>query len=471
MPERTRRPNILFLLMDDLGWRDLTCYGSGFYETPNLDRLASEGAVFGNAYASCPVCSPTRASILTGKYPATVGVTQYIGGHNVGQLLDVPYHHNLPSNEVSLATSLREGGYQTWHVGKWHLGGWGTRPEDHGFEVNIGGGAPGRPVNGYFSPYNLPNLENGPDGEYLTDRLTNEAIRLIEERDPARPFFLNLWHYAVHTPLEAPDPLVEKYRKKARDLGLDPEGDCETGEFFQIHLRRSQRVERRIRQSHPVYAAMIENMDTNIGRLLKALEASGEAEDTLVIFTSDNGGLSSSEGSPTCNAPLAEGKGWMYEGGNRVPLIFRWPGQVEGGTCRETVVTSTDFYPTILAAAGLPEMPEQHVDGVDLTPLLRGDGAFERGAVFWHYPHYSNQGGTPGSAVVRDDWKLLEFFEDGRLELYRLSEDISEKTNLADAEPVIRDGLLAELRGWRESVEAMIPKRNPNWVPDRAAQT
>jgi arylsulfatase A-like enzyme len=461
-----QRPNILFILIDDLGWRDLVCTGSDFYETPHLDKLAARGLRFDNAYASAPVCSPTRASILTGKYPATVGVTQYIGGHGVGKLLDVPYHHNLPMNEVSLATALRQGGYQTWHVGKWHLGNWQTRPEAHGFEVNIGGGEFGMPRKGYFSPHNLPNLKEGPEGEYLTDRLTDEAVRLIKDRDPDRPFFLNLWHYAVHTPTQAPADLVEKYREKARRLGRDPEADLVEGGHFPVQHKRHERISRRVRQSDPVYAAMMENLDTNIGRILAALEESGEAENTLVVFTSDNGGLATGEGSPTCNAPLAEGKGWMYEGGNRVPQIICWPGvTTPGAVCREPV-TSPDFYPTLLAAAGLPTRPQQHVDGVDLGPLLRGDKAFARGPIFWHYPHYSNQGDTPGSAVLEGDWKLIEYFEDGRLELYNLADDVSETHDKSMDETAIRDRLHGLLKEWRGSIEALIPKPNPNWKTD-----
>jgi arylsulfatase A-like enzyme len=458
-------PNILFILIDDLGWRDLVCTGSDFYETPHLDQLAARGLRFDNAYAAAPVCSPTRASILSGKYPATVGVTQFIGGHGVGKLLDVPYHHNLPMSEVSLASALREGGYQTWHVGKWHLGGRHTRPEAHGFEINVGGGEFGMPRKGYTSPHHLPNLEEGPEGEYLTDRLTDEAIRLIKDRDPERPFFLNLWHYAVHVPIEAPADLVDKYREKARRLGRDPEADLVEGEYYPVQHKRHERLSRRIRQSDPVYAAMMENLDTNIGRVLAALEESGEAGNTLVIFTSDNGGLSTAEGAPTCNAPLAEGKGWMYEGGNRVPLIIHWPGVTTPGSVCGEPVTSPDFYPTLLAAAGLPGRPEQHVDGVDFSPLLRGDSTFSRGPIFWHYPHYSNQGDTPGSAVVDGDWKLIEYFEDERLELYNLADDVSETHDKSGIEPAIRDRLHGQLKEWRDSVEALIPKPNPNWKP------
>lgn len=461
----TPRPNILFILIDDLGWRDLVCTGSDFYETPHIDELARCGMRFDNAYASAPVCSPTRASLLSGKYPARVGVTQYIGGHAVGKLLDVPYHHNLPLNEVSLATALGEGGYQTWHVGKWHLGNDLTRPEVHGFDRNIGGGQFGMPRKGYFSPHNLPNLNEGPEGEYLTDRLTDEAIKLIQDRDPDRPFFLNLWHYAVHVPIEAPADLIEKYREKARSMGRDPETDFVEGEFFPLQQKRHERITRRSRQSDPVYAAMIENLDTNIGRVLSALEDSGELDNTLVIFTSDNGGLSTAEGAPTCNAPLAEGKGWMYEGGNRVPMVINWPGVTAPGSASSEAITSPDIYPTLLSAAGLPPRPKQHVDGVDFSPLLRGNEDFKRGPIFWHYPHYSNQGDTPGSAVVHGDWKLIEYFEDGRTELYNLSDDVSENHDQSAAQPEIRDRLRGELTAWRQSVEALIPKSNPNWRP------
>ena len=414
------RPNIIFILIDDLGWRDLTCYGSAFYETPNLDRLAAGGLRFTDAYAACPVCSPTRASILTGKYPARVGVTQWIGGFGVGKLCDVPYHHALPINEVSLATALREGGYRTWHVGKWHLGEQSTWPEQHGFDVNRAGCGWGAPRKGYFSPYGCPTLEDGPPGEYLTDRLTDEAIQLIEHND-GTPFFLNLWHYAVHTPIQAPRALIEKYEKKAQALGLDRQLAIIEGEYFPVQHKRTQRVQRRIIQSDPVYAAMIENLDTNIGRLLAALDRNGIADNTIIIFTSDNGGLATSEGSPTCNHPLAEGKGWMYEGGTRVSQIIRWPRVIAPGGVCSVSVTSTDFYPTLLAAAKLPLRPEQHRDGVSLMPVLRGRQRFPQRPIFWHYPHYSNQGGTPACAVRDGDWKLIEFFEDWHLELYHLA--------------------------------------------------
>jgi len=332
------KPNILFILCDDLGWLDLGCYGSSFYETPNLDQLAQRGMRFTNAYASCPVCSPTRASAMTGKYPATVGITQYIGGHNVGRLCDVPYFYRLPQSEYTIASALRDkGGYQTWHVGKWHLGPKREWPQHQGFDVNVGGCDWGLPQQGHFAPWGLPTLSEGADGEYLTDRLTDEAVKLIEQRDPDRPFFLNYWPYAVHTPIQAPEALVEKYRQKAKQMGIDQIEPFEEGEEMPTVQHRGQRVLRRKLQSDPVYAAMIENLDTNIGKLLDALDQAELGDNTLVLFTSDNGGLATKEGSPTCNAPLAEGKGWMYEGGTREPLIACWPGVVPAGVESEGV--------------------------------------------------------------------------------------------------------------------------------------
>ena len=462
------RPSIVLILMDDLGWRDLGCYGSTFYETPNLDRLAAEGVRFTDAYAACPVCSPTRASLLCGKYPASIGVTDWIDwGHWIhpcrGKLVDVPYIDHLPLEEWSLARALREGGYATWHVGKWHLGGAAYAPERHGFDVNVGGCHWGCPSQGYFSPWGIPVLPDGPAGQYLTDRLTDEAIDLIHGHDGQRPFFLNFWHYAVHTPIQAPTDLVAKYRAKAKALGLDRLKVIEDGEFFPCEHKKGLRVQRRLLQSDPVYAAMIENLDTNIGRLLATLQECGQAEDAIVIFTSDNGGLATAEGSPTTNRPLAEGKGWMYEGGTREPLIVRWPRQIRPGRVCTQPVTSPDFYPTLLQVAGLDLMPEQHADGVSFLPLLRGESRFERGPIFWHYPHYGNQGGTPGSSVRLGDYKLIEFFEDGRLELYDLRQDIGETHNLAAERPREVQRLHGLLVNWRTRVEAKIPQPNPHY--------
>jgi len=470
--------NILFLLIDDLGWRDLSCFGSSFYETPNLDALAASGLRFQNAYASCPVCSPTRASILSGKYPARVGVTQWIGGSAQGRLLDVPYLHYLPLEEVSIATALREAGYQTWHVGKWHLGDEAFGPEQHGFDVNIGGSHCGSPST-YFSPWQLANLPEAEDGTYLTDHLTDRAIHLIQNRDPARPFFLNLSHYAVHTPIEAPEHLVEKYRKKAIRLGLDQVDPILEGEHFPCEHKADRRVKRRILQSDPTYAAMLENLDQNIGRLLAALQAEGLEEETMVVFTSDNGGLSTAESSPTCNHPLSEGKGWLEEGGTRVCQMIRLPGFTQPGSVTNEPVTSTDFYPTLLEVAGCSLRPQQHIDGVSLMPILAGNQQIEREAIFWHYPHYANQGGTPGASVVAGKWKLLHLFENEEDKLFDLANDPSEAQDLRAQHPDLAAHLRSLLREWQAEVEAKIPLENPDWlgagklrprVPNNAAE-
>lgn len=462
------KPNIIFILIDDLGWRDLGCYGSTFYETPNIDRLAAEGMLFTDAYAACPVCSPTRASILTGRYPATIGVTNWIdwGGNshpNRGRLVDVPYVKGLPLSEMTIASALRDAGYATWHVGKWHLGDEETGPEKHGFEVNVAGCHMGSPAkDGYFSPYNIPNLPPGPDGEYLTDRLTSEAIDLIENRDE-RPFFLNLWYYTVHTPIMAKAETIAKYEAKAKALGLDKIEALEEGEYFPAEHKKHLRVTRRRIQSDPVYAAMIEHLDENVGRLLRTLDEAGQLENTVIFFTSDNGGLSTAEGSPTSNAPLNEGKGWMYEGGCREPLLVRWPSVANKNSRCGVPISSPDFFPTLLEIAGATHEAEKPIEGVSLLPLLRGADQLERDAIFWHYPHYGNQGGTPGSSVRIGDYKLIEFFEDGRLELYNLREDIGEAANLVGQEPDIARALYTRLVAWREQVEAKIPQPNPDF--------
>lgn len=461
---RKNPPNILFILIDDLGWRDLACYGSSFHETPNIDRFVAEGMRFTDAYASCPVCSPTRASLLTGKSPARVGMTQAVGGRFTGALCDVPYLDYVPESEVALPQVLGEAGYQCWHVGKWHLGEGRFLPPLHGFEVNIGGCGWGLPKRGYFSPYQIPGFEDGPEGEYLTDRLTDEAIALIGKRDRERPFFLNLWHYAVHKPIEAPEDLVAKYEAKAKELGLDDADAIVEGEYLPFEMRKHQRNRRRRFQSDPGYAAMLENLDGNIGRLLEALEEDGCARDTLVVFTSDNGGLSSSLTPITCNLPLHEGKGWVYEGGTRVCQAVRWPGVIEAGSTCEEPTVSSDWYPTLLELAGLSLMPEQHADGASIAPLLRGE-RMERGPICWHYPHYHHSGGRPACSIRDGDWKLIEHFEDGRLELFHLREDIGEHNDRSSREPERVARMHQRLKDWRSEVEAILPRRNPNWRP------
>lgn len=462
-----RKPNIILILLDDMGCRDLSCYGSEFYETPNIDALASEGMLFSNAYASCPVCSPSRASIMSGKYPARVGVTDFLVSNARGMLVDAPYTHYLPLEEKSLARSLKENGYTTWHIGKWHLGTEEYYPEKQGFDINIGGCEFGLPRSGYISPYHIPTLKDGPPGEYLTDRITDEAIRLIRDWDKEQPFYMNLWHYAVHVPIQAPDEaVVEKYRKKAKAFGLDKVQTFSEGDYFPCEHKKEKKIVRRLVQSDPVYAAMLENLDDNIGRLMDELKKRNLYEDTVIIFTSDNGGLATAEGSPTCNLPMAEGKGWMYEGGVRVPLIIKAGEVKKAGSRSDSYVTSPDLYPLILELAGGDLNPLQHVDGRSFLPVLKGE-EFERGAIFWHYPHYGNQGGTPSCAVRDGDYKLLYFFENKKSELYHLKSDVSESKNLIEELPEIAGTLKEKLFQWLDDVEAKIPKENPDFIPWR----
>lgn len=457
------RPNFLFVLVDDLGWRDLRCYGSAFYETPNIDRLSTQGMRFTNAYAACPVCSPTRASIVTGRYPARLRITDWIPGRQASrgpdpseELLGPGFRNELPLTERTIAEALKEGAYRTFFAGKWHLGGAGFYPEKQGFDTNIAGAEFGWPRGGYFSPYDNPKIQDGPEGEYLTDRLTAETIRFIESNRDRR-FFAYLSFYTVHNPMQAKEPWIEHFEEKRAAL------ERSAGPRF---LPEGWKQARQV-QDHAVYAAMVHSLDENVGRLMDALEELDLTGKTVVIFMSDNGGLSTAEGSPTSNLPLRAGKGWLYEGGIREPLIVRYPGLIEAGTSCETPVISTDFYPTILELAGLPPEPQQHVDGASFLPLLiqspEADQA-ER-ALFWHYPHYSNQGGEPGGAVRQGRYKLIEFFEDGRCELYDLNSDIGEQHDLGKELPGRTTALRTLLHQWRDSVGADMPDPNPGYDP------
>ena len=467
------QPNVIMILIDDLGWMDLSCQGSSFYETPHIDQLRREGMAFDQAYAACPVCSPSRASILSGKYPARLKVTDWIDHENYhpcrGKLIDAPYIKELPVSEFSMAKAFQEAGYQTWHVGKWHLGKEATYPEHHGFDVNLGGSWWGHPKKGYFSPYHMENLSDGPEGEYLTDRIGAEAAALIRSRDRQRPFFLNLWHYAVHTPLQAKAEDIAYFEEKAKRMGLDQQDPFEIGDPFPILQKKDKRITRRIVQSDPVYAAMIKALDDSVGQLMATLKAEGLDEDTIVIFTSNNGGLATAEHSPTCNFPLSEGKGWMYEGAVREPLFVRWPGKIEAGSLSHALTTSPDFYPTLLELCGLPLRPQQHCDGVSLAPvLLNPQAKFDRGPIFWHYPHYGNQGGTPGSALRCGKWKYIEFYEDHSVRLFDLEQDVSEKHNVAEVHPDVVRQFHSLLHEWLEAVDAWYPEVNPHAEQDMA---
>lgn len=457
-PKKTA-PNVLFILVDDLGWTDLGAWGSTFYESPNVDALTTKGMKFTNAYAACPVCSPTRASIMTGKYPARLQTTDWFGAPQPEAarkswpedrlLLPAEYLEELPLEEVTLAEALKQNGYKTFFAGKWHLGDkaefW---PEKQGFDINKGGWTAGHPSN-YFAPYKNPRLSDGPEGENLTDRLARETSDFIKENKEG-PFLAYLSFYSVHTPLQAPKELIEKYEKKKQKLGLEDQWCTE----------EKQKV--RLSQCLPVYAAMVESMDMAVGKVMNTLKVTGLEKNTIVIFMSDNGGLSTSGGHPTSNLPLRAGKGWLYEGGIREPMVIYWPGAVASGAAAPNVakagsvsdlpVMSTDFYPTILEMAGLPALPKQHVDGVSLVPILKGK-EMKRGPLYWHYPHYGNQGGLP-SAVVRDgDWKLIEWFEPGREpELFNLKNDLGEQQNLAKKYPDKTKTLYAQLKKWQREV-------------------
>lgn len=456
------RPNVVFILADDLGQRDVGAYGSTFYETPNIDRLASQGVRFTQAYAASNVCSPTRASLLTGRYPARLGITDWLPGRAPrpdDPLLSPALAGHLTSTDTTFANAFRAAGYRTAFVGKWHLGDSPDHfPDRHGFDLNIGGSGKGSTPS-YFSPYGLPNLSDGPRGEYLVERLTHEAVAFIRESHAAgRPFLLQLSHYAVHIPKQARPQLIAKYTAKLK--AHPTEGpDFSDGP-------PDGRV--RIRQSDPIYAAMVESLDASVGAILAELDALGIAENTIVVFTSDNGGLSTSEGWPTSNLPLRGGKGWAYEGGVREPLIVSWPGHLPADALTDAVVTSPDFFPTLLALAGLPLQPTAHVDGRSFADILVSPTTPppER-AIFWHYPHYSNQRGRPHSAMRKGNWKLIEWLETGRLELYDLIADPGETQDLAQRKPDQAAALCAELHAWRTQVGARMPTANPDHQPAR----
>jgi arylsulfatase A-like enzyme len=438
--EPARPPlNIVLILADDLGWKDLGCCGSTFYETPAIDGLSAQGMRFTQAYAAANVCSPTRASIMTGKYPARLHTTNFFGGTRRGKLLPPAYRQSLPAEETTLAKALRAHGYRTGIAGKWHLGGKGSLPADHGFEVVMGANA--RPGGG------------PPEDPHFSARLAADSLQFIEA-SRERPFFLYLALHSVHVPLKTRPALLEKYKAKAAALNA-PAGPREVA----VHDHKARAV-----QDHPVYAGMVQEMDEAVASVLKSLDAFNLADRTVVLFTSDNGGLSTAEGSPTSNLPLRAGKGWNYEGGIRVPWIVRLPGRVPAGSTCDVPVISNDLYPTLMGLAGLPMPPEQKVDGVSLAPLLEKKGGIAERVLYWHYPHYSNQGGRPGGAIRVGDRKLLESFEDSRLELYDLPRDAGEQVDLAAGEDAAAKAMRKQLADWRQAVGAQMPAPNPDPV-------
>ena len=460
------KPNVVFFLVDDLGYMDIGAYNpKTFYETPNIDSLASTGVKFTNGYAANPVCSPTRYSIMTGKYPSRVDATNWFSGTRSGKFNPAPLHSNMPLKELTLAESLKGAGYKTAFLGKWHLGPdpkfW---PENQGFDINVGGHNRGSPPGGYFSPYKNPRLKNLKDGEYLTDRLAQEAIDIIDDYHSNKdPFLVYLSFYNVHTPLQAPKELVDKYKTKSQSIS-----GKEFGPEEQVWPGAKKRNVR-ILQKHPTYAAMVQKMDEAVGKVLSKLKELGIEKETIVCFTSDNGGLSTSEGSPTSNLPLRGGKGWLYEGGIREPFIIRYPDKFKASVS-DVPVISTDFYPTILDLANIKLKPNQHMDGVSLMPILKSDkGEIEREAIYWHYPHYSNQGGFPGGAIRINNFKLVERYEDGKTHLYDLNKDLGELNDIAESHRDKVTTMQKKLHDWYKEVDAKFlrPKgENTNpWRP------
>ena len=450
LPASARRPpNIVFILADDLGWRDTSYNGSRFYETPALDALARAGVQFRNGYSAAPVCSPTRAAIMTGKYPARLGLTSHLqGAHRLhySKVIPPPVKTELPLEEITIAEILRGAGYRSAAIGKWHLGGPGFLPGAQGFDVAIGGDTAGS-TNSYFYPEwkkKIP-LEGARDGEYLTDRLTDLAVDFIRE-SADKPFFLYLPHYAVHVPIEAKAELIPHFEKKVR--ADDP-------------------------QNFPAYAAMLQSVDQSVRRVLDTLDRLKLSDRTLVVFTSDNGGVSSREwrNRPvTSNLPLRAGKGDLYEGGIRVPLIVRWPGVTRPGEVCDEPVLSVDFAPTLAEAAGVGRGSLPAMDGLSLVPLLQGEKRLKRDCIYWHYPHYSPQLGRPSAAVRERDWKLIRFFEDGHEELYNLRDDIGEQRDESARQNATARRLSGRLSAWLRETGARLPTPNPNYDPAREGE-
>ena len=444
-----RRPNFVFFLVDDLGWGDLGCYGSTFHETPHLDQLATNGMKFTQAYAACTVCSPSRAAIMTGRYPGRLHLTDWITGHKRSnpKLLIPKWKMKMDHKLTTLPEALREAGYKTEFVGKWHLMPIGAPdfeehyPTSHGFDINIAGREWGQPKGPgkYFSPFGMPNLADGNAGDFLTDRLTDEAVKFIEQ-SKADPFLLYFSYYTVHGPIMTKPKLLEKYKAKAAEF----------------ENKRNERV-------HPAYAGMIESLDDSVGRVLAKLKELGLAENTVVIFTADNGGTSQQS-----SGGLRGNKALAYEGGTREPLLIKWPGRIKAGSTSDVPAIGTDFYPTMLDLAGLPAKPQAHLDGTSLAKVLTGESkTLKRDSLYWHYPHYHRT--TPYGAIRKGDWKLIEFFEGNRLELYNLKTDPAESRNVAESRSELAATLHADLKQWRSRVNAQMPTPNTDFDPNYVA--
>ncbi len=454
--EVKRPPNVLFILVDDLGYMDLSYTGSDYYETPNIDRIANEGMVFNQGYAASRVCSPSRASVMTGKFTGRHGITDWIGAKSgeawreakrYDKLLPAAYNHDLSKEDITLPEAMKAAGYKTFFAGKWHLGDKGSYPEDHGFDINKGGWEKGSPIGGYFSPWKNPNLKNQQNGENLSMRLANETATFIKQhRDSS--FFAFLSFYAVHGPIQTTEQKWDKYRDKSEEKGI-----LENGYIMERNLPIRQV------QDNPIYAGLVESMDDAVGVVLKTLEEEGLAENTMVIFTSDNGGVASGDSFSTANLPLRGGKGYQWEGGIREPFFIKAPWLVQGGATTDFPVIGTDFYPTILDVANIGLRPLQHVDGLSLKPLLEGKTMAER-PLFWHYPHYGNQGGDPSSIIREGHWKLIHYWENGAKELYDLEKDPGEQLNVTSEYPELVAQLDEKLLSWLEEVNANMPAKD-----------
>ncbi|RAJ10397.1 sulfatase [Arenibacter echinorum] len=455
-----QRPNVVFILVDDLGLVDLGITGSKYYETPNIDKLAKEGMVFTQGYAASRVCSPSRASIMTGKFTARHGITDWIGAasgaawrsHNRhDKLLPADYVHSLPAKDVTIAETMKKEGYKTFFAGKWHLGSEGSYPEDHGFDINKGGWEKGSPMGGYFSPWDNPTLPNKVAGENLTMRLGNETADFIKQHKDST-FFAFLSFYAVHGPIQTTQEKWGKYRDKAEVLGVAEKG-----------YKMERVLPIRQEQDNPIYAGLVESMDDAVGVVLQALKDSGLEENTIVIFTSDNGGVASGDSFSTSNRPLRGGKGYQWEGGIREPYFIKVPWLKNGGSESDFPVVGTDFYPTILDLANIDALTEQHIDGISLKPILEGKKMDVVRPLFWHYPHYGNQGGNPSSIIREENWKLIHYWEDGSEELYDLATDAGEQSNVITQYPEIAKKLSKKLHEWLKEVGANMPSKDPEY--------
>ena len=448
-------PNVLFILVDDLGYKDLGVYGSVFYDTPHLDSLAGISTRFTNAYSASPVCSPTRAALMAGKDPVRVNITDWIPGMSVDRadnptLIPPEDIHNMPLSETTMAEAFKGKGYKTFYAGKWHLGETAEYwPEQQGFDINKGGHDKGSPPGGYYSPYNNPRLENGPEGEYLTDRLTDESIQFIENNQND-PFFLYLAFYTVHTPIQGCEEYDQHYQEKSRQLPNQGEAQSIT----------DGRIITQVSQSNAKYAAMVRSMDENVGRLMDKLNQLGLAQNTIIVFTSDNGGLTSRAGNygPTSVYPLRAGKGWLYEGGVRIPLLIKAAEQTTGQVIDQPAI-SMDLYPTLLAMAGFPFLPQQHQDGKSLLPYLQNPQQQEERTLVWHYPHYHGSAWRPGSSIRQGDWKLIEFYEEDTVELYNLAKDEGEVLNVASRYSEKAEELRGIMHEYIETRGGQYPKR------------